>query len=358
MAKLTIYLISDSPTGRIERLYKDKVDFIVAKVGADIPWSDYKAPLYRLPEREWIDNYTEHIYDTHGRDVDGVMFVLNGWENGTRRLNGLQPSFLSNTYDTMFVRHRVGEEQTAFHEIKHLVDNLVRVHLAKKLGLLIGVKDWDDDVVHAEGKKYDFRYRLDEAWVYIEEAIRIRRTYRKLNIIKRLLAEIIVLINSMKEERKDHFTSETGEIDEPIKQPVLSNREKLHALAVSFLGVDASPSDLAPDELGCAESVSNIINALISFPIITGTWTLWDKLMKDARFESVGVPMAGDIIISPTATGNGSIVGHVGIVTFEDRIMSSDSYKQGKFLTNFTLVTWQNRYMKKGGFPVYYFRLK
>ena len=37
------------------------------------------------------------------------------------------------------------------------------------------------------------------------------------------------------------------------------NRIKLYEAARSFIGTDASPNDLAPDELGCAETVNEII---------------------------------------------------------------------------------------------------
>ena len=37
------------------------------------------------------------------------------------------------------------------------------------------------------------------------------------------------------------------------------NRIRLYEAARSFIGTDASPNDLAPDELGCAETVNEII---------------------------------------------------------------------------------------------------
>lgn len=140
--------------------------------------------------------------------------------------------------------------------------------------------------------------------------------------------------------------------------PVLKKLpERLYDVSVASIGTDASPSDKAPDELACAETVSELINKVITFPIITGTWTLWDKLRTDTRFEKISEAELGAIIISPTGTGNGSIVGHTGICGVGDKIMSNSS-ATGKFEQNFTQQSWRDRYKQKGGFPIYYYRLK
>lgn len=131
----------------------------------------------------------------------------------------------------------------------------------------------------------------------------------------------------------------------------------LYLAAKSYIGKDASPLDVASDELGCAESVSNIIRAVVSFRIITGTWTLWDTIRNDTRFMSVNLsPTAGDIVISPTSTGNGTIRGHVGIVGEGGTIISASS-DSGKMEQNYTLESWEKRYHDYGGMPVYYYRL-
>lgn len=138
--------------------------------------------------------------------------------------------------------------------------------------------------------------------------------------------------------------------------PLLKPSDQLHKVAINSLGQDASPKDRASDELGCAETVSELINLVTPFPIITGTWKLWDKLNKDERFEKINAPEAGAIIISPTATGNGSIVGHTGICDTGNAIMSNDSFK-GTFERNYTQDSWRERYKTQGGFPIHYYRL-
>lgn len=131
------------------------------------------------------------------------------------------------------------------------------------------------------------------------------------------------------------------------------------------LGTDASPNDKAPDELGCAETVTTLLKKLYpETPIITGTWTLWEYL-KDHK--NGWIPTNDyepeSIVISPTGTGHKGAVGHVGIVGENGIIMSNDSgvanrANKGKFLANYTIETWTDRYRTRNGMPVYLFKRK
>ncbi len=136
-----------------------------------------------------------------------------------------------------------------------------------------------------------------------------------------------------------------------------TRQELLYQQARLLLGRDASPLDIVNDDLGCAESVSNILKKVIYFPIITGTWTLNDRLMQSSLFirsnENAG---RGTIIISPTGTGNGSIRGHVGILGDNKKIMAANS-RNGLWSVHFNVRTWTMRYSKQGGFPIFYHTL-
>ena len=137
----------------------------------------------------------------------------------------------------------------------------------------------------------------------------------------------------------------------------LTMRKSLLQLVEDHIGTDASPSDLAPDELGCAESVSTILNKYESgrFNIVTGTYSLYDMLLKRTDYERVPVPMIGSIVISPTGTSTKKgAVGHTGFV-LENGVIASNDSKTGKFLKNFTVDTWNAYYKDKLAFPVYYF---
>ena len=132
----------------------------------------------------------------------------------------------------------------------------------------------------------------------------------------------------------------------------------LYDAAISFLSKDASPADKADDEVGCAESVSMVIREVLpDFPVITGTWTLWDRLKRDGRFLEVQAYEPGTIIISPTSGAKAPFPGHVGIVGAGDVIMSNSSFT-GLWRVSHTIDAWLEYYHEKGEYPVYFFKLK
>lgn len=134
--------------------------------------------------------------------------------------------------------------------------------------------------------------------------------------------------------------------------------DRIYKYACTKLGIDASPNDLAPDELGCAETVTTILHALFAdVPILLGTNQLFSFLKQSAKFSQVQNPLPGDVIISPTGFGgfNGITNGHTGIVGQNGVIMSNSS-ATGNFEQNYTIDTWSARYKIKGGYPVCFFR--
>lgn len=136
-------------------------------------------------------------------------------------------------------------------------------------------------------------------------------------------------------------------------------RIELYLQALKHLGTDASPNDVAPDELGCADSVSQIL--LKTFPgIIKGsvsTRELNQQLNSSKHFVRVTKFLPGDIIMSPTGSGNGGLRnGHVGIVGEEENIMSNSS-ATGKWENNYNLKSWVARYRVMGGYPIFFYRI-
>jgi hypothetical protein len=124
-----------------------------------------------------------------------------------------------------------------------------------------------------------------------------------------------------------------------------------------MIGQDASPKDLAVDGLGCAESLSTILRGIMpTFPVVTGTWSLWDVLRGHADFWEVDTPERGDIILSVTGTGFGVFPGHTGVVSDDAKVMSNDS-ADGIWRENYTLESWKDRYELRGGFKTRFFRL-
>ena len=137
------------------------------------------------------------------------------------------------------------------------------------------------------------------------------------------------------------------------------NRVKLYETALSFLGSDASPLDEAPDEYGCADSVSKVV--LKAFPgAIKGsvsTAELYKQLCGSPAFTKVSQFKFGDIIISPTGTSKtgGLANGHVGILGEGEEIMSNTS-ATGLWTQNYTVTSWVARYRTLGGYPIIFFR--
>ena len=136
----------------------------------------------------------------------------------------------------------------------------------------------------------------------------------------------------------------------------MSNRERLLSEAKKWLGKDASPYNYASQELGCAESVCSILKHSVArdFPLELATWLLNTLLRKDKRFKSTLALSPGNIILSPSFSGNGKIRGHVGIIGENGTIMSADS-GTGIWKENYNIQTWVTRYRKLGGFPIYVF---
>lgn len=134
--------------------------------------------------------------------------------------------------------------------------------------------------------------------------------------------------------------------------------EKLYLLALSKLGTDVSPADLAKDELGCAESVSALLHeAFGDVPAgILGTYDLYNVLASHTKFERVLSEVPGDVIICVTGQGSNPDIphGHTGICG-KRWIMSNDS-KSGTFVANYTFSSWWGYFKTKGRYPVHYFR--
>ncbi|MCG8668622.1 MAG: hypothetical protein MI867_04345, partial [Pseudomonadales bacterium] len=151
-------------------------------------------------------------------------------------------------------------------------------------------------------------------WDYTLKAIRFIfyfhdfTAWNKLQaLIIELRARVAALMNQVDLQNLPDAPKEEVENKEDFAQ-------RLYEAAVASLGTDASPNDAAPDELGCADTVSNIIKRVVpSFPVITGTWTLWDRFEKDDRFERIAAIERGAIIICATVPGK-PFPGHVGIM--------------------------------------------
>lgn len=112
-------------------------------------------------------------------------------------------------------------------------------------------------------------------------------------------------------------------------------------------------------ELGCATTVNYIFEMALGAPIggNASTMLMLPFLKDKMRFSETTPALAlpGDVIISPTGSGNGKLDhGHVGIIA-KYGILSNSS-ADGRLHEVYDIDTWTKYYNGVGGFPVRCFR--
>jgi len=144
-----------------------------------------------------------------------------------------------------------------------------------------------------------------------------------------------------------------------VQPPVIekTNREKLLDFALTFYGTDPTPSDLQPDDYACVETLTTILRKYLKdFPIMTYTPLFLKQLQSDIRFKASNEFKEGNIIISVTKTGNGTVVGHTGIIGRNGKILSNAS-SSGLWTDKYDNISWIERYSRQGGLALYIFEL-
>lgn len=145
---------------------------------------------------------------------------------------------------------------------------------------------------------------------------------------------------------------------ETPKLVIKSNREKLLDIAIANYGIDPTPKDEQPDEFACVHSLTTIVKQLLpDFKVIVYTPDLVIQLQNDNRFKEVLEFKPGNIIISATSTGNGTIVGHTGIISNNGKVLSNSS-ATGLWFDKFDLMSWIERYSRRGQLALYVFELQ
>jgi len=142
-----------------------------------------------------------------------------------------------------------------------------------------------------------------------------------------------------------------------LKSPRMTPSELLYNMALSYIGTDASPKDLAPDDNGCMETVDTIYKKTFGRYINGSTPMLSTRdgyayLASSSRFKRIYAPQTGCIVISPTGSPGTTGSGHTGIVG-KYQIMSNDS-RSGTWEANYSREGWP-RIFARQGFPTNYF---
>lgn len=299
------------------------------------------------PDRVWMTRYIDELYRSRRETVDLVKFFLEDW-HAARGKNGYPVNGRSYArhykYPVHLVRVRNGDDDTAEHEDLHTVNDDVATYLGISLSQIMKVEDFDEDVVHGRDPRFT-EYDYDRVWnvvlPFAQAAYRRKKQFALLTYSNQAL---ILLRKALARKKQEEI--EAGPV------------ERLLDEIEAAIGTDASPSDLAPDELGCAETASNIMKRVFPhFPVVTGTWSLLDVLTGFSGIERVtGDPKAGDIVLYATGQGLGIYPGHVGFVDRTGKIASNNS-PTGTFEQNYTLESFRRRYVHQGGFPEHIFRI-
>jgi len=134
--------------------------------------------------------------------------------------------------------------------------------------------------------------------------------------------------------------------------------EKLYEFCMQYYNTDPTPKDEQPDEYACVHSLTTILDKYFNgYPIMTYTPTMLEYIKKDSRFKSSVEFKTGSIIISPTKSGAGRLVGHIGIIGKDGKILSNSS-SDGLWFDKYNTLSWIDRYSRVGGLDMYIFELK
>jgi hypothetical protein len=150
-----------------------------------------------------VFKFTEPVYKKYGKKVDAVKFFIDkkNWKQGEIRLNGYKLGRIFHGYYVTFTHYRRDYEQTAEHELLHLVDEYTYENTGVRFETVFGIKDFDQDIVHSQKYWKDEHYNYDEVWKvispYVTNATFKRRNNEEVQIIK-LLQTVVRLLQQLK----------------------------------------------------------------------------------------------------------------------------------------------------------------
>lgn len=177
-------------------MYSDndtELSFIVEnKDYSDIKWSVYNAntgkdegPDYGI-DKGYIKDHAQDIWERHRWDVDLVMFLVHddSWNDSGDGIWGWNLANAHKGYEIEQVRwdpkNSANTVGTIYHEIAHSHDSFIYRNLGVWIEGIVGVSDWDRDMVHGNGHQFDYIQYNENL-----EAIKKISTYLNQSSLKR-----------------------------------------------------------------------------------------------------------------------------------------------------------------------------
>jgi len=199
-----------------DRSWKRRIDSFMAEMerthsciftvegfdASKIEWTDRRGRKFFSDA--YVFTQTERIWREHGTNVDGVKFFVgeDNYEQGQYRLKGFKLGRIFNTYHVGVTRQRYAKD-TGEHEVLHFVDEFIKENTGVSLEVVLGVQDFDTDIVHSQRYWKDENYKYDEVWDkisdHLADAVYQRRnktlTFKiaQLKLIIKLLTQLIGL---------------------------------------------------------------------------------------------------------------------------------------------------------------------
>jgi len=174
--------------------------FTVEGFDADaVEWSDRKERLYFSDD--YVFSKTKKIHSEHGTDVDAVKFFISEdkWEQGKYRLKGFKLGRIFNSYYVTGTRLKYAKD-TGEHEALHFVDEFIKANTGIAVEGILGVEDFDDDVVHKKDGSYEYDYVWDLIRDHLSNAVFQRRNktltnrIAQMQLIIKLLTQLLGLM--------------------------------------------------------------------------------------------------------------------------------------------------------------------
>lgn len=212
-------LLVKSKRVRSLKEYEDKLD----KWGIEHErlWDQDNKPRWKDGDidKAWLLDYCDDIYTEHGQEFDAIQFFIEpeDWKLTDNPLSvGRHYHRTYNGYEVGIVKIRKGYWKTAIHELMHTFDNIVYRYLCIHLAGVVGVEDWDEDVVHGRDPRYT-EYDYDNPYwavkLYIDQAVK-RSKDAQIETWQRILIECRgILITLMK---RAETMAETPELRAPV----------------------------------------------------------------------------------------------------------------------------------------------